>query len=135
MSSKLGPVRPPFNLPDRPQHCQRHIAGTKNHGIIVDSTEEGILLNAFYSGFSDPDKKYAVLREPVIIPWEEIDKIKKRALNPRNLKAVIDRTEDDVDEEYLKTLPIVTINHNRYYIDPDLRERRAVNKPKEVWRF
>lgn len=138
MSDYIGPVRPAFTLEDEPQSkkkCERLIIGHSSGGMFVDVTEDGLTLNAYYTGFSG-DYKYAVLREGVVIPWEELDKIKERIVKPPKKKlATLDHVEDEIDPEYLKTLPIVHINKQRYYVDPVKRERRAVNNPKEVWRF
>ena len=135
--SYIGPVRPMFRLEDEPprnRKVERLIAGTKTNGMFVDVTKKGIELNAYYSGF-ERDVKYAVLSKPVIIPWDELDKIKGRINRVKKGGAIKDRVDFDTDPEYLKTLPIVTINGNRYYIDPKKRERRSVEKPEEVWMF
>jgi hypothetical protein len=134
----IGPARPMFTLEDAPQNkkkCERLIAGSPTSGMFVDITEDGMVLNAYYTGFQG-DFKYSVLRDGVTIPWEEIDKIKERILKPPKKKlATLDHVEEEVDLEYLKTLPIVHINKLRYYVDPIKRERRAVNRPSDVWRF
>lgn len=138
MNDKIGPVRPIFDLSAKPaakKKCERLIAGTKNHGMIIDVTPVGMEINAYYTGFVDPDKKYAVLREPIIIPWEELEKVRARAKHIKGKVASLDRVEIDVDEEYLGTLPVVTMNSRRYYIDSERRERRAVENPSEVWKF
>ena len=102
--------------------------------MVIDITKEGLELNAYYTGFSE-DVRFSVIRQPVVIPWEEVEKIKGRLQKTTRKKAIKDRIEDEVDPEYLKTLPVVTINGRRYYIDPVRRERRAVERPEEVWRF
>ena len=134
----IGPARPMFTLEDTPQStkkCERLIAGSPASGMFVDVTEDGMVLNAYYTGFQG-DFKYSVLRDGVTIPWEELDKIRERILKPPKKKlAVLDHVEEEVDLEYLKTLPIVHINKLRYYVDPVKRERRAVNRPSDVWRF
>lgn len=136
MKDKIGPVRPMFVLEEEPSaKTERLITGTNNAGIVIDIDETGMKIGAYYSGFRDSDKKYAILRDPVSIPWEELEKLRARSRHIRSKTADLDRVESDVDEEYLKTLPIVTMNKLRYYIDPKLRERRAVEKPSEVWRF
>jgi hypothetical protein len=132
-----GPVRPSFELSERPpKKTERIIAGTKNHGMVVDISEIGIEINGYYTGFVDPDKKYAILRQPVAIPWEELSKVRALLNRPAKCKtAELDRVEDDVSEEYLATLSKVKINGGWYYIDTEKRERRSVEKPTEVWRF
>ena len=136
--AEIGPVRPSFVLEEEPpasKKAESLIAGTKNHGMVIDVTPDGMEINAYYTGFRAEDHKYAVLREPVTIPWEELEKLRARSKKTKGKVAQLDRIESDVDEEYLATLPIVTINSRRFYIDPAKRERRAVEKPTEVWRF
>lgn len=138
MTTKIGPVRPLFDLtvePPAKKKCERLVAGTKNHGMIIDVTPTGMEINAYYTGFRDTDQKYAVLREPVIIPWEELEKVRARSKHIKGKTASLDRVEIEIDKEYLGTLPIVTINSKRYYIDSTRRERRAVENPSEVWKF
>ncbi len=134
----IGPVRPMFTLEDEPQNkkkCERLVAGSPVSGIFIDITEDGMSLNAYYTSYQG-DLKHAVLRDGVVIPWEEIDKIKDRILKPPKKKlAVLDHIENEIDLEYLKTLPIVHINKLRYYIDSQKRERRSVSKPSDVWKF
>lgn len=137
--SELGPVRPSFELSAQPSakdKVERLIAGTKYHGMMIDITPEGMKLNAYYTGFVDADKKYAVLRDPVIIPWEELERLKEQSEKPEDKKkAKLDRVETEIDEEYLAGLTKITINKKKYYIDTVRRERRSVEKPTEVWRF
>jgi hypothetical protein len=134
----IGPVRPAFTLEDIPKgnkKCERLIVGHSSAGMFIDATEDGLVLNAYYTGFNG-DFKYSILRDGATIPWEELDKIKGRILKPPKKKlATLDHVEDEIDPEYLKTLPIVHMNKLRYYVDPVKRERRPVNNPTEVWRF
>lgn len=135
----IGPVRPMFNIENEEapsKNTKRLIAGTNSSGMIVDLTKDGLEINAYYTGFSE-EVKYAILRHPVVIPWEELEKTKSIVLaEPKKKKKTETSTIDyDLDEKYLKKLPIVTINERKYYIDPEKRERRAVEKPSEVWKF
>lgn len=135
---KLGPVRPIFKLDEEPKtntKTERIVAGTNNSGMIIDVTKEGVEINSYYTGFNS-DTKYSIFSNPVKIPWEELEKMKTR-LNSRKRKSLVvpDVVEEEIDMSYLKSLPIVTINNNRFYIDPERRERRSVNRPEEVWRF
>jgi len=136
----IGPVRPTFTLEDEPPNkkkCERLIVGHSSSGMFIDVTEVGMVLNAYYTGFNG-DLKYAVLRDGVTIPWEELDKIKERIIRPPKKKvAILDHVENEneLDIDYLNTLLIVHINGQRYYVDPVKRERRSVKNPKEVWRF
>lgn len=132
----IGPVRPPFELSDVPKRkCERLIAGSAVGGMFIDVCKEGIQINAYYTGWNG-DSKHAVLRDGVAIPWEELEKLRERMSKTRKEKvANFDRMDSEIDLEYLKTLPIVHINKRRYYIDSIKRERRAVERPEEVWRF
>jgi hypothetical protein len=131
----IGPVRFTFEEPPKNKRDERVIAGTKYSGMIVDVSRKGIEISGYYSGIRE-DIRYRNLKEPVVFPWEELDKLRERINRPPNKrKAILDRRESDVDEEYLETLPVVTINSRKYYVDPVLRERRAVQKPYEVWKF
>ena len=140
MGDYMGPVRPIFKLESEPpknKHCERLIAGGQSSGMFIDITKDGLEINAYYSADSR-DIKYAILRESVVIPWKELDKMKVRAENPKKRKkklGELDRVERKLDLEYLESLPIVTINNRKYYIDPIKRERRSVDVPQEVWRF
>ena len=138
MKDDIGPVRPLFDMSAEPpakKKSERLIAGTKNHGMVIDVTKAGMEINAYYTGFRNTEQKYSVLREPIMIPWEELEKLHARSKRDKSKTSSLDRVESDVDEEYLKTLPIVTMNKRKYYIDSDKRERRSVDKPTEVWRF
>jgi hypothetical protein len=134
----IGPVRPMFTIENEAppkKKTERLVAGSNSNGVLVDISKQGMEINAYYTGFSE-DVRYAVLRQPVVIPWEELDKMKGRIFSGRSKKlARKDRIESNVDKDYLNQLPVVTINSKQYYIDPDRRERRAVDKPEEVWRF
>lgn len=132
----IGPVRPMFDLEEEPpknKKCERLIVGTDDSGMVIDVTKKGMEINAYYLG-NQRDERYSVLRSPVIIPWEELDKLKER-INTKLPIAKLDRIEDELDLDYLKTLVIVTMNGRRHYIDPIKRERRSVDKPHQVWRF
>lgn len=137
---KIGPIRPLFDInavPPKNKRCERLLAGSATQGMVIDVTRSGIELNAYYT-LLDRDVKYAILRKPVILPWEEIKKIKDKVSKPKSRKkklAELDRTEEETDPEYLETLAIVTINGKRYYIDSEKRERRSVDRPNEVWKF
>ena len=137
MEREIGPVRPIFNFDDKPakaEKCERLITGSKTAGMMIDITEFGIKINGYYTGWSG-EKRYANLREPVEIPWIELERLKERIKNPKGKKAILDRVEEDINEEYLETLPIVTINKQKYYIDATKKERRSVKRPTEVWRW
>ena len=137
MSDYIGPVRPMFRIDEEPpanKKCKRLIAGSAISGMIIDVTENGVELNAYYTGFSE-GSKYSVLRDPMIISWEDLAKAKGSIGKKKRAVADLDRIEKEVDADYLIKLPIVTINGRQFYIDATRRERRSVDKPNEVWSF
>ena len=136
---KMGPVRPSFRMNDETQGKKRLVAGTDSSGTVIDIDEVGIEISGYYTGFgADSDTKYATLREPVSISWAELKKIEEIATAPkgkRKVKTDPDRIEEEIDEKYLDSLTIVTMNSMKFYIDIEKRERRPVNNPKAVWRY
>ena len=139
MRDEIGPVRPLFKIEEEPpknKRVERLIAGGPSSGMLIDVTKKGVEINGYYTGFSGSDTKYAVLRGPVFISWEDIEKTRAKLSKPKKKGAgELDRIETELDQEYLDTLPKVTINGRRYYIDADRKERRSVDNPKEVWRY
>lgn len=134
---KIGPVRPLFRLEEEPKankKVERIVAGTNSSGMVIDITKEGIELNSYYTGFNN-ETKYSVFTNPVIMSWEELEKMKVRLNSKKKKVTDPDLIETEIDMVYLKTLPIVTINNNKFYIDPERRERRSVDRPESVWRF
>lgn len=135
---EIGPVRPIFNMGEEPaktKKCERLVAGSNSSGIFIDITRKGLEVNAYYTGANN-DTKYAVLSQGVSIPWEELEKIRHNIMRPNRKTSIAPAIiEEEVDMEYLKTLPIVHINGKKYYVDPQRRERRAVDNPKGVWKF
>ena len=119
------------------KNVERLFMGGGSSGIIFDVTKEGIEVNGYYegSGYEGQNTKYSNLHSPVFIPWEEMEKVKQRALLPPKKRNIQPSFIDDPDEEYLKTLPIVHIYDRQYYIDGARRERRAVKSPQEVFKF
>jgi hypothetical protein len=114
---------------------QRLMTGTKENSIVIDATKQGLVFNAFYS--SNEGTKYSILRQPVRISWDELEKIKvemSTTVSKRN-KTIIPSFNDKPSKEYLSNLPIVTINDRQYYIDGELRQRRPVNKPEQVFNY
>lgn len=142
MGDRISSPRPLFQEDEIKKGIKRFSMGSTSAGIVFDVSKEGINVNGYYLGIRT-DAKYACLREPIKIPWEELEKIKqslfaKKKRKPRKKKkvAVLEPAHLDLpDEEYLKTLPVVTINGAKYYIDADRRERRAVQRPCQVFKF
>jgi len=75
-----------------------------------------------------------------MVPWLEVDKLKESLLRKRKKKVVVkdrmpDVVEEEINDDYLETLPIVTLNGMKFYIDADRRERRPVSNPSHVFKF
>jgi hypothetical protein len=141
MSDKYITIPRPIFEPDNKKPADKQIlyAGTKTSGIVIKITKQGLEIEGYYKGMSEKSPIYANLKEPVEIDWESIDKAKDQLATAKKRKKINknkpDEVEKEIDDEYLKTLPIVTINSNRYYIDGTRRERRPVNNPKQVWKY
>jgi hypothetical protein len=135
---ELGPARPLFdgeiNQPKN-KRFERLRAGSGKSGVIIDVTRSGVEISAYYTG--NRNVKYLVLREPVTMSWEELEKIHKEINLPKSKRKelVPDLTEDEIDEEYILSLPKVTINGKLYYIDPDRKERRPVDNPRNIFKY
>lgn len=122
------------------KNVERLFMGGGSSGIIFDAMKEGIEVNGYYEGtgeFEGDRVKYANLHSPVFIPWNEMEKVKQRALLPPKKKGKVQPSfiDESPDETYLATLPIVHIYNRQYYIDGTRRERRAVRNPQEVFKF
>lgn len=133
----IGPVRSVFSMDevDKKKKIERLLAGGQTAGIVIDITPDGLELNGYYTGFSDNTTKYANMLTPIQLSWDELEKIKTRLTSKPKKKVILDRIEREVDEEYLKNLPQVTIGGQKYYIDAVKRERRAVRNPGRVDKF
>ena len=46
-----------------------------------------------------------------------------------------DMIDEAPDQEYLDTLPQVTLNSVKYYVDVEQQERRPVASPEKVFNF
>ena len=134
---EIGPVRPIFNMSEelpKNKKVKRLVAGTNYSGAVIDITKDGIEINAYYTSYNDTNIKYGILRQPIKIDWEELEKIRSSLSKNRNSQKP-DRMEYETDKEYLDTLPIVTLNGSSFYIDPEKRERRPVSSPEKVWKY
>ncbi len=137
---QISSPRPLFKEKEVLKGVKRLLMGGKTAGVVVDVSIDGIELNGYYQSFSS-DKKFACVREPVQITWDEFDKIRKSVSEEkpkrrkRKKKEVVPDKIDTPTEEYLDTLPIVTINNAKYYIDADRRERRSATNPEKVFNF
>jgi hypothetical protein len=122
--------------------------GSKSAGVVIDITAEGLYFNGWYLGFNN-DTKFASTSEPGFISWENLEKAKKllekspanktkerkKRGKKKKLEEEIVEIEDEVTEDYLRDLPIVTLAGRQFYIDADKRERREVNNPNKAVKF
>jgi len=113
--------------------------GSTTAGIVVRVTKKGIELNGYYAGLQFP-KKHANIREFILVSWDDFDKMREAAFRRKPVKKKVVQRDPDVidgnpDKEYLATLPQVTLNSTKYYIDADRQERRPVNHPEQVFNF
>ena len=121
--------------PDTRKNVRRMHMGTKHSGIIMDVHRKGVEISGYYS-LENHDRHYSCLKDPVFIPWEELDKMKSEVLKKRKSgDAGPDFVDETPDIAYLKTLPKVHINKMLFYIDATRRERRLVDRPTNVFRF
>lgn len=141
MPREIADPRPYYHEtePSKKTRFERLEAGGRSGGIVLDITRQGLVVNGYYAGFNK-DVRYANTLKPVTISWEDLQKVKERVDLPakkvrKRAGVKPDKIEETVDEEYLKTLPIVKINKSRYYIDGERRERRAVAAPEKVYKF
>ena len=133
MTRYISNPRPLFDDVKKVKKSKRLSMGSTTAGIIMDIDKEGIYFNGYYQGINRPTK-YAVMSSPGFIAWEELDKI-RNILNSKKKKKNDPDFIDNPPEEYLKTLPIVTLNGMKYYIDTDRKERRLVERPQNVFKF
>lgn len=137
MGNKIITPRPIYDpktsLEKGNTHKQRLITGSAHNGLVIDVTKRGLTFNAYYEG---KEALYAVLREPVRIAWEELDKVREQINKPKKKTSKVKPDfNDKPSQEYLSELPIVTINGMQFYIDGELKQRRPVNNPKNVFEY
>ena len=112
--------------------------GGNNGGIVLFMTKEGLYINGYYSGLGEP-KKYANMREPLFMSWQDFDMLRADTMRgkprPKELPERTADREDTPSEEYLDSLPIVTLNGIKFYIDVARQERRPVDFPSQVFNF
>jgi hypothetical protein len=100
--------------------------------------KDGLYVNGYYAGLGSP-KKYANMREPLFISWEDFEVLKFEALRGTPKEAPVkEKLPDSIDapsKDYLDKLPIVTLNGIKFYIDMDRKERRPVSNPRHVFNF
>jgi len=138
----IASPRPMFEDPGEPKKgIQRLKLGGTSSGVIIDISEDGISINGYYQSFSSENTFYSCARTPAEITWEELEKVRQKAIyDSRKGKTTKKRTTipdkvDEPSEEYLDSLPIVTINKKKYYLDTELRHRRPADDPKMVFKY
>jgi hypothetical protein len=146
MTDYISIPRPTYDKDNDPKSevrpkrkSQRLECGSQSGGVILEITKKGIYFNGYYLGFHKNPPKFACLNKPGFISWEDIEKAKiklERKTKKRHKKKVEEADFMDVpSQEYLDSLPQVTLGNAKYYIDADRRERRAVNNPGKVFKF
>ena len=139
---EIASPRPLFKEKEVAKKTKRLMMGGKSAGVTIDVSEDGIEFNGYYQSLSS-DTKFACVREPVEITWDEFEKIRKSVFEEKPKKRKRKKKEEEVvpdkidvpDQQYLDTLPLVTLNHARYYIDAERRERRSAINPDKVFNF
>jgi len=132
--------RPLWNDDDEETRARRIMTlGSITGGIVVKVTKKGVFFNGYYAGLREP-KKYANVREFVFMSWDDFDKMRESVFRRRPVKKkVVEREPDAIDakpdKKYLASLPQVTLNDKKYYIDMDRQERRPVDNPDQVYNF
>jgi len=113
--------------------------GSNTAGIVIRVTKKGIEFNGYYAGLTEPTK-YCNMREFITMTWDEFDKMRQSVFLRKPVKKeLVVRDPDDIDSApdhaYLETLPIVTLNGVKYYIDAENQQRRPVEHPERVFDF
>ncbi len=108
------------------------ISGSSKCGLIIGITKTNIILNSYYTL---GEKRYKCLSKGVEISWDEIKQIQNKLNNKKSKTIKKEFIDNDYSKEYLKTLPVVTINDRKFYIDTKKRERRLVERPNAVSKF
>lgn len=123
---------------------RRIMLGSRSNGLYIDISPTGIAFNGYY----EVDERlvlYANVRNPIEIEWSELERLRKIATEnskPKKRKTKLKKEkslpyliDENPDEGYLDTLPIVTMNGKRYIIDVERRERRAVDDTSRVYPY
>lgn len=138
MSKYISSPRPKWKDPE-PKPIDRVITlGGNNGGLVLVMTKKGLFINGYYSGLTE-SIKFANMREPLFISWEDFDMLRRDTMRGKPRDKVMpardpDR-EDTPSDEYLEGLPVVTLNGMKFYVDVDLQERRPVDSPSQVFNF
>jgi len=119
--------------------------GSKVNGICIDVSPTGLVINGYYEGAFERNMLYANIRNPVEIEWSELDRLHKiviEDIKPKKRKKKLKKEgslphliDENPDEDYLDSLPIVTMNKKKYFIDIQRKERRAVDDTSRVYPY
>lgn len=107
---------------------ERLIAGTNQSGLIADITIDGMYINGYYLS---KEVTNANVRDPIFVTWDDIEKMKAKVTGKK--KTVV--FEDEPTAEYLESLPVVTLNGLKFYVDGARKERRPVKDPNKVFKY
>lgn len=123
---------------ENPKGKRSLLLGTTSAGILLLVSDEGLEFNGYYTG--NEGRKYGVMRDFAMVSWGELEKLKESLHRKRKKKVVVkdrmpDMVEEEINDAYLETLPVVTLNGMKFYIDADRRERRPVHNPSHVFKF
>jgi len=114
------------------ENIENLISGSSKYGLIIGITKTNMILNSYYT-FNG--KRYKCLSKGVKISWDEIKQVQDKLNNKKSKIIKKEFIDNNYSKEYLKTLPIVTINDRKFYIDTKKRERRLVERPNAVSKF
>jgi hypothetical protein len=141
MTEYISNPKPLWNNDETQETPTKRIVtlGGNSSGIVVRVTKKGIEFNGYYAGITEP-KKYANLRDFVFVSWDDFDKLRKDVFRKKPLEKKQKIREPDSidskpDKKYLESLPQVTMNKKKYYIDLEKKERRPVANPEQVFNF
>ena len=134
----ISSPRPMFtsDLEAEPPGKKYVVLGSGQAGIVLRVSKKGLEFNGYYAGIHDR-VKYANLREYIFITWKELDKLKASLYKPKKRKKKA-RKPDEVEEaagDYLETLPVVTMNGKKYYLDEPNKQLRPLDNPQAVYNF
>lgn len=124
----------------------RIMLGSKSNGIYIDVSPTGLIFNGYY----EVDERlvlYANVRDPIEIEWSELERLrqvvieaskperKKKEKKLKKAEYAPHLIDENPDEDYLDSLPIVTMNGKKYFIDVKRRERRTVDDTSRVYQY
>jgi len=128
-------VKIPLNIEEdfkSDKNMENLISGSSKYGLIIGVTKTNLVLNSYYT---QNEKRYKCLSKGVKISWDEVKQIQNRLNNKKSKTIKEEFIDDDYSQEYLESLPIVTINGRKFYIDTKKRERRLIERPSAVSKF